>query len=125
VTKDCTEPSIEQVCGDDPTVTISGTVTNCGQDALVNISVTNCGQDALVNISVSDDMGTITTVPPASLAPGASFAYEGSYAGTPGQTATDTVTASATGAVSQGTVNNTAQATCTPPECPVVMTWGQ
>jgi hypothetical protein len=34
------------------------------------------------------------------------------------QTATDTVTASATGELSQGAVNNTAQATCTPPECP-------
>jgi hypothetical protein len=105
VTKDCTEPTVEQVCADDPTVTISGTVTNCGQEVLVNISV-------------SDDMGTITTVPPAGLAPGASFAYEGSYAGTPGQTATDTVTASAMGEVSQDAVSNTAQATCTPPECP-------
>jgi hypothetical protein len=52
---------------------------------MVRGTVTNCAPlldgDTLVNIIVTDNVGFITTVPPASLAPGESFDYEGFYIG--------------------------------------------
>jgi hypothetical protein len=109
VTKECIEPTVEDVCAGDTTVMVRGTVTNCAP--LEN-------GDTLENIIVTDNVGFITTTPPSSLAPGDSFDYEGFYIGEENITVTDTVTASAVGQVSQLPISNTASAECTPPECP-------
>jgi hypothetical protein len=92
VTKECINPD---EC--DTSIPFSGVVTNCGSDALNNVTVTD---------APSGQVFTIGT-----LAAGASAPYSGSYIGTLGSN-TDTVTATGTGEVTGQTVEATASATC-------------
>jgi hypothetical protein len=92
VTKNCTNASAPG-----QPINFSGIVTNTGNVTLNNVTV------------VDDHAGTVLTL--ASLAPGASAPYSGSYvpASSP---STNIVTASGTDAINGGTVTATARATC-------------
>jgi hypothetical protein len=98
------------------TKTCDATVNTAGDGIVVTFSgtVKNTGVVALSNVSVSNDKGGVTQQPSSTLAPGASSTYSGSYASTT-LANTDTVTASGTRALGQGTVSNTGSASCTAP----------
>jgi uncharacterized repeat protein (TIGR01451 family) len=113
---------------DDATCTVSCTscidvtkqctdAVDCNSDIPFSGTVTNCGQDTLNNVTVVDDKAG-TVLGPTTLAPGASAQFSGTYTGTLGQATTNVVTASGTGAVSGQAVSDTASATCNTPDCP-------
>lgn len=93
-----------------------------GQPINFNGVVSNCGSDALNNVTVVDDNGTpantgddVTVLGPITLGIGQSQPYSGSY--TPGASgpSTDTVTATGTGAITGNTVQDQHSATCSVP----------
>jgi hypothetical protein len=91
-------------------------VNSAGDGVVVSFSgtVTNTGNVALSGVSVSNDKGGVTVQPSPTLAPNASSTYSGTYASTTIDN-TDTVTASATGALNQGAVSDTDTFTCHAP----------
>lgn len=114
VTKACPDPGVYDPSTNKILFTVKGRVYNDGGGALSNITVT----DSPTNFTTApgfftcdaNGMPTTTAASPVTLAVGAEICYVGQYA-TSSFTAIDTVTASASGGVS-----NTAQATCTLPQ---------
>jgi hypothetical protein len=93
VTKQC----VSNNDPNNPVINFNGTVTNCGNEPLVNVTVV--------------DNKTGSVLGPISLAAGASAAYSGSYVPTH-TTSTNIVTATGTGGDTGTPVSNTATASC-------------
>jgi hypothetical protein len=94
----------------------------CVDDIQVSVTATNCGTEALNTLSVVDNMAGTLTCAATTLAPDASTTCTGSYSGVVGGDSTDTITASAVGAVDGATVDadgtSILEATCSTPDCP-------
>jgi len=82
-----------------------------GVNVTFNGQVCNTGNLKLTGVSVSDDKGGVTAQPSSTLDPGACSPYSGSYSSTV-CTNNDTVTATATSAITSASVSKQATATC-------------
>jgi len=101
---------VTKTCTDGNTITFSGTVTNTGTAAILNVTASDDKAGALTLVGLTDQDGDTVAD---DLAPGASATYSGSYVPSTSPS-TDTVTA--TGTALGVTVTDTASATCkTPP----------
>src|SRR5437867_7626152 len=91
----------------------TATVNSTGDAVNVSFSgqVCNTGNQELTGVSVSDDKGGVTAQPSSTLDPGACSPYSGSYSSTV-CTNNDTVTATATSAITSASVSKQATATC-------------
>jgi hypothetical protein len=97
VTKEC---AVTQGTPDNPVINFNGTVTNCGDETLNNVTVV----DNLTGLVIG----------PITLVPGASQAYSGSYIATTNPS-TNVVTATGTGNDTGTQVNDTDNAICSIP----------
>jgi len=100
VTKTCTDGTCEQ-----GVIAFSGTVTNTGDETLVNVTVVD---DQGTPGDTSDD---VTVLAPTTLAAAASATFSGTYLATT-TPSTDVVTATGTGQTTASAVTDTDDATC-------------
>ncbi|MBJ6723708.1 SdrD B-like domain-containing protein [Geomesophilobacter sediminis] len=97
-----------------PAFTVTESCSNApapGQPITLTGTITNTGNETLTGFSCTDSKGAAITGVPATLAPGSAASISGSYVPT-GSNSGDTISCSATGAINSVTVSANANATC-------------